>query len=90
MHKYELVNTFTIFALTTLFILWRPQGINESIPALCGALLLIVAGVVQFSDVLEIFKLVSGPSITIISTIVICIVLESKGVFWGVAVNLAN
>lgn len=90
MHKYELVYTFTIFALTTLFILWRPQGINASIPALCGALLLIVAGVVQFSDVFEIFKLVSGPYTTIISTIVICIVLVIMVVFWWVAVNLVN
>lgn len=64
--------------------------INASIPALCGALLLIVAGVVQFIDVLEIFKLESGPTITIISTIVICIVLESIGVFRWAAVNLVN
>ncbi|MGE6486758.1 arsenic transporter [Paenisporosarcina sp. NPDC076898] len=90
MHEYVLVYTFTIFALTTLFIMWRPQGINESIPAIIGAMLLFVAGVVPFSDILEIFKLVSGPSITIISTIVMCIVLESIGVFRWAAVNLVN
>lgn len=90
MHEYVLVYTFIIFALTTLFIMWRPRGINESIPAISGAMLLFVAGVVPFSDILEIFKLVSGPSITIISTIVMCIVLESIGVFRWAAVNLVN
>lgn len=90
MHDYSLIYTFTIFALTTLFIMWRPRGINESIPALGGALLLFVAGVVPFRDILEIFKLVSGPSITIISTIVMCIVLESIGVFRWAAVNIVH
>ncbi|QBP42855.1 arsenic transporter [Paenisporosarcina antarctica] len=90
MHEYVIIYTFTIFALTTLFIMWRPWGINESIPAISGAILLFIAGVVPFSDILQIFKLVSGPSITIISTIIMCIVLESIGVFRWAAVNIVN
>jgi arsenical pump membrane protein len=90
MHDYIIIYTFTIFALTTLFIMWRPREINESIPAISGAILLFLAGVVPFSDILEIFKLVSGPSITIISTIVMCIVLESIGVFRWAAINIVN
>ena len=90
MHEYLIIYTFAIFALTTLFIMWRPHGINEAIPALSGALLLFIAGVVPFSDILQIFKIVSGPSITIISTIVMCIVLESIGVFRWAAINIVN
>ncbi|MGB5944714.1 arsenic transporter [Paenisporosarcina sp.] len=90
MHDNLIIYTFTIFALTTLFIMWRPRGINESIPAISGAILLFVAGVVPFYDIQQIFKLVSGPSITIISTIVMCIVLESIGVFRWAAVNIVN
>ena len=90
MHDILIIYTFTIFALTTLFIMWRPRGINESIPAISGAILLFVAGVVPFYDIQQIFKLVSGPSITIISTIVMCIVLESIGVFRWAAVNIVN
>jgi len=85
-----IIYTFTIFALTTLFIMWRPRGINESIPAIIGAILLFIAGVVPFHDIQQIFKLVSGPSITIISTIVMCIVLESIGIFRWAAVNIVN
>lgn len=90
MHEILIIYTFVIFALTTLFIMWRPQGINEAIPAICGAVLLFLAGIVPFSDILQIFKLVSGPSITIISTIVMCIVLESIGVFRWAALNIVN
>lgn len=90
MHEYFIIYTFAIFALTTLFIMWRPWGINEAIPAISGAILLFVAGVVPFSDIIQIFLIVSGPSITIISTIVMCIVLESIGVFRWAAINLVN
>lgn len=90
MHENLIIYTFTIFALTTLFIMWRPREINESIPAISGAILLFVAGVVPFHDIQQIFKIVSGPAITIISTIVMCIVLESIGVFRWAAVNIVN
>ncbi len=90
MDNYFIFYTFSIFILTTIFILWRPKGINEAIPAICGAILLFIAGIVPFKDILEIFKIVSGPSITIISTIVMCIVLESIGVFRWAAINIVN
>jgi arsenical pump membrane protein len=90
MHDSLGLLTFAVFALTTLCILWRPQGINEAIPAISGAILLFIAGIVSFNDIVYIFKLVSGPSITIISTIVMCIVLESIGVFRWAALNVVK
>lgn len=90
MHDSLIVYTFAIFALTTLCILWRPQGINEAIPAISGAILLFIAGIVPLHDIVYIFKIVSGPSITIISTIVMCIVLESIGVFRWAALNVVK
>jgi arsenical pump membrane protein len=90
MHELLILYTFTIFALTTLLIMWRPHGINEAIPAFSGAILLFIGGVVPFNDILQIFKIVSGPSITIISTIAMCIVLESIGVFRWAASNLVK
>lgn len=90
MHELLILYTFTIFALTTLLIMWRPRGINEAIPAFSGAILLFIGGIVPFGDILQIFKIVSGPSITIISTIAMCIVLESIGVFRWAATNLVK
>ncbi|MDR7314670.1 arsenical pump membrane protein [Brevibacillus nitrificans] len=79
----------SIFVLTVLFILWRPYGINESIPTAIAAATILLIGLVPLSDVLTIFDTVTGASITILSTIVMSIVLESIGFFRWAAMNLA-
>lgn len=79
-----------LFVLTISFIVWKPRGINETIPTTIGAAIVLISGIVPLSDVLEIFNLVSGASITIISTIIMSIVLESIGFFRWVAYNLVN
>ncbi|CAM2915920.1 arsenic transporter [Paenibacillus sediminis] len=78
-----------IFALTVFFIMWRPYGINESIPTSIAACIILLLGIVPLRDVFSIFEIVSGASITILSTIVMSIVLESIGFFQWAAVNLS-
>lgn len=90
MHEVPVLFTFVIFALTTLFIMWRPFGINEAIPAMIGALILIVTNIVSYQDIFDIFRIVSGPSITIVSTIMMCIILENIGVFSWAAINIVK
>ncbi|MFC4765822.1 arsenic transporter [Effusibacillus consociatus] len=84
------VLTLIIFALTVLFIMWRPHGINETISTTVGAALILLLGVVPFSDVYRILGIVNGASITILSTIAMSIVLESIGFFRWVAFNLIH
>ncbi|WP_404451126.1 arsenic transporter [Virgibacillus necropolis] len=82
--------TLLIFSLTVLFMLWKPRGINETIPTSIGAALLLLLGIVPFQDIVSIFNMVSGASITILSTIVMTIVLESVGFFHWAAINIVN
>jgi arsenical pump membrane protein len=84
------VFTLIIFALTVLFIMWRPHGINESISTAAGATVIFFLDVVPLSDIYRILGIVSGASITILSTIAMSIVLESVGLFRWVAFNLLN
>ena len=77
-----------IFIMTTILMLWRPFGINETIPTTIGATIVLIAGVVSFQDVVGIVKIVSGPSLTILSTIMMSIVLESIGFFKWIASNI--
>lgn len=79
-----------IFALTVIFIMWRPLGINESIPTSIAAGIILLLGIVPFGDILNIFEVVTGASITILSTIVMSIVLESIGFFRWAAANLST
>lgn len=78
-----------VFVAVTLLIMWRPFGINESIPTSIGALIILAFGIVPLTDVYRIGVIVSGASITILSTIVMSIVMESIGIFRWAAIHLA-
>jgi arsenical pump membrane protein len=77
--------TIIAFLVTLTFILWRPRGINEAIPATIGAIIVLLSGSVSLSDLGKITETISGAAITIIATIVMAIVLESFGFFHWVA-----
>ncbi|MBB5322963.1 arsenical pump membrane protein [Anoxybacillus tepidamans] len=84
------VMTIFAFFFTMMFIYWRPKGINEAIPATIGAVMVIVGGAVNISNLIDISTKVSGAAITIISTLVMALVLESIGFFHWIATILAN
>lgn len=77
-----------VFFLTILFMLWRPYGINETIPTTIGAGIILITGIVSWSDVLGIFDIVRGPALTILATIMMTIVLDSIGLFRWIALNI--
>jgi arsenical pump membrane protein len=90
-----MVNTMTLmtifaFFFTMILIYWRPKGLNEAIPSTIGAAIVIVSGAVSFSDLVDISTKVSGAALTIISTLVMALVLESIGFFHWIATILAN
>jgi len=41
--------TVTLFLLMVVFLLWRPYGINESIPPIISAILIFLAGIVPMN-----------------------------------------
>lgn len=81
--------TILAFVLTTILILWRPRGLNEAIPSTIGAIIVLISGTVNFSDLLHIGETVSGAAITIMATIIMALVLESFGFFHWAAEGLA-
>ncbi|MDV6378113.1 arsenic transporter [Sporosarcina sp. GW1-11] len=85
----QIIFTSIVFLSTMLVIFWRPKGINEAWPAAVGAILIIVTGIVSRVDLLDIFGKIGGASVTIISTIVMAVILESFGFFHWAAIKLA-
>ncbi|WP_262173404.1 arsenic transporter [Cytobacillus firmus] len=63
---------------------------NETIPTTIGAAITLLIGIVPLTDILAIFNIVSGASLTIISTIMMSIVLESIGFFKWIAINIVS
>ncbi|WP_261300780.1 arsenic transporter [Paenibacillus andongensis] len=80
--------TIAAFLMTVVLILWRPKELNEAIPAIGGAVLVILSGSVSFADLLKITNTISDAAITIMATIVMAIVLESFGFFQWAAEGL--
>jgi arsenical pump membrane protein len=90
MHPFGVFLTVLSFVLTITFIMWRPRGMNEGIPAICGATLVLISGTVTWKDLLVISETVGGAAVTILSTIAMAIVLESFGFFQYAAEILAR
>lgn len=83
--------TILSFLFTMLFIFWRPKGLNEAVPSTIGAIVILFFGNISIANVVDISTKVSGAAITIISTLVMALVLESIGFFhWTVAVLARN
>lgn len=83
-----IIYTTLVFFLTMLFILWRPKGMNEALPATMGAIVILLIGTVSTTDLITIGQKVSGAAITIMATIVMAIALESFGFFQWMASKL--
>ncbi|AZV44518.1 arsenic transporter [Peribacillus asahii] len=82
--------TVLAFLFTIVFVMWRPKGVNEAIPATIGAVLILMTGSVSISDLWQITETIGGAAITIIATIVMALVLESFGFFKWTAELLAH
>lgn len=84
--------TITVFAFvaTLIMIFWRPNNLNEAIPAVGGAILVLLSGSVTLHDLGTITDTVGGAAITILSTIVMANVLESFGFFYWAAQKLST
>ncbi len=86
----ELLIMVVIFTATILFMLWRPFGLNETVPTSVGAAAVLLLGIVPLMDVVHIFSIVRGASLTILSTIMMSLVLESIGFFRWIALNIVR
>ncbi|WP_248930888.1 ArsB/NhaD family transporter [Paenibacillus hamazuiensis] len=81
--------TVIAFVCTMVLVLWRPNGLNEAIPAVAGAVLVLLSGSVTLADLGKIGATISSAAITIMATIVMAIILESFGFFYWAAEGLA-
>ena len=77
------------FIIAMVLIIWRPNGLNEAVPASAGAAIVVLSGSVSLPDLLTIGSTISSAAITIIATIVMAIILESFGFFNWAAEGLA-
>ena len=80
----------SIFLITLLFVIIQPKNIKIGTSAVIGATVALVFGVVDFSDVVEVSKIVWDATLAFIGIIILSLVLDKIGFFEWCALKMAK